>query len=99
MIQKRRDQELQGQARRGHPCWPITGKGFPANLIAVARRKLVMLDDAETLNDLRMVPGNRLEALKGGRAGQHSIRINDQHRVCFVWTGSGAEGVEITDYH
>jgi proteic killer suppression protein len=75
------------------------GKGFPANLIAVARRKLVMLDDAETLNDLRMVPGNRLEALKGGRAGQHSIRINDQHRVCFVWTGSGAEGVEITDYH
>ena len=57
------------------------------------------LDGAETLNDLRSSPGNRLEALKGSRAGQHSIRINDQWRLCFVWTEAGAEQVEIVDYH
>jgi proteic killer suppression protein len=75
------------------------GKGFPADLIRVARRKLVMLDDAETLDDLAKLPGNRLERLKGNRAGQHSIRINDQWRVCFVWTGTDADAVEIVDYH
>ena len=57
------------------------------------------LDGAETLNDLRSPPGNRLEALKGSRAGQHSIRINDQWLLCLVWTEAGAEQVEVVDYH
>lgn len=70
-----------------------------ANIAAVARRKLRQLEIAEQLEDLRVPPGNRLEALKGNRAGQHSIRINDQFRVCFRWTPSGAENVEIVDYH
>jgi len=64
-----------------------------------ARRKLLLLDAAGTLNDLRQPPGNRLEALRGDRRGQHSIRINDQWRICFVWRDSGAEDVEIVDYH
>ena len=75
------------------------GKGFPADLIRAARRKLIMIHHARKLLDLRSPPNNRLEALRGDRAGQHSIRINDQWRLCFVWTGSGAEGVEIADYH
>lgn len=58
-----------------------------------------MLDNAGALEDLRMPPGNRLEALKGDRAGQHSIRINDQFRICFRWRDGGAEEVEIVDYH
>ena len=74
------------------------GKRF-ANIAAVARRKLRQLEIAERLEDLRVPPGNRLEALKGDRAGQHSIRINDQFRLCFRWTPSGAEKVEIVDYH
>ncbi len=74
------------------------GKGFPAGLIRVARRKLIFLQEARTLDDLRIPPANHLEALKGDRAGQHSIRINDQWRICFVWN-DGAEGVEIVDYH
>ena len=64
----------------------------------VARRKLEMLASATRLDDLRVPPGNRLEALKGDRKGQHSIRINDQWRICFVWS-DGAEDVEIVDYH
>lgn len=64
-----------------------------------ARRKLLMLDAASVLDDLRQPPGNRLEALRGDRAGQHSIRINDQWRVCFVWTTVGPQHVEIVDYH
>jgi proteic killer suppression protein len=75
------------------------GKGFPANLIRSARRKLIMLSEARALKDLRNPPNNRLEALKHDRAGQYSIRINDQWRVCFVWTGKDAENVEIVDYH
>ncbi len=75
------------------------GKGFPTDLIRAARRKLIMLTEARTLNDLRSPPSNRLEALKSDRVGQHSIRINDQWRVCFVWTGTDAEDVEIADYH
>ena len=75
------------------------GKGFPADSIRVARRKLIMLDAAKDLNDLRSPPSNRLEALKRDRTGQHSIRLNDRLRICFVWTGSDAENVEITDYH
>lgn len=64
-----------------------------------ARRKLLLLDAAGALNDLRMPPGNRLEALKGDRKGQHSIRINNQWRICFAWRDGGAEDVEIVDYH
>ncbi|MEW6642844.1 MAG: type II toxin-antitoxin system RelE/ParE family toxin [Pseudomonadota bacterium] len=74
-------------------------KGFPADVLKVARRKLAMLHAAVTLDDLRSPPGNRLEALKGDRAGQHSVRINDQFRVCFVWTPEGPKDVEIVDYH
>jgi toxin HigB-1 len=69
------------------------------NIEAVARRKLVQLNAAATLDFLRAPPGNRLEALKGDRAGQHSIRVNDQFRVCFVWTERGPKDVEIVDYH
>ncbi|AWB32398.1 type II toxin-antitoxin system RelE/ParE family toxin [Orrella marina] len=66
---------------------------------AVAQRKLQMLDDAVDLRDLRSPPGNRLEQLKGDRTGQHSIRLNDQWRICFIWGESGPECVEIVDYH
>jgi len=65
----------------------------------VAIRKLTQLDAAQTLNFLRSPPGNRLEALKGRRHGQYSIRINDQYRICFVWSENGPEDVEIVDYH
>ncbi len=65
----------------------------------MALRKLVILDAAESLADLRVPPGNRLEKLSGGRAAQHSIRINDQWRICFRWTKVGPEEIEITDYH
>jgi proteic killer suppression protein len=75
------------------------GKGFPADLLKVTRRKLRYLHSAKTLNDLRAPPGNRLETLKGDRAGQYSIRVNDQFRICFVWTPDGPEAVEFTDYH
>ncbi len=70
-----------------------------ANIKAVAERKLQQLDSAATLEFLRSPPGNRLEALAGDRAGQHSIRVNDQWRVCFVWTNLGPANVEIVDYH
>ncbi len=66
---------------------------------SVAYRKLAMLDDATALRDLGSLPGNRLEALKGNRRGQHSIRINDQWRLCFRWTAKGPQDVEIIDYH
>jgi proteic killer suppression protein len=66
---------------------------------SAARRKIRQLQIANRLEDLRVPPGNRLELLKGNRAGQHSIRVNDQFRICFRWTAAGAEDVEITDYH
>jgi proteic killer suppression protein len=69
------------------------------NVESVAQRKLVMLDAAKVLEDLRSPPGNRLEKLTGNRAGQHSMRINSQWRLCFVWTEHGPENVEIVDYH
>jgi len=69
------------------------------NIQTVALRKLDYLDQAVSLNDLRSPPGNRLEALSRDREGQHSIRINDQYRICFVWEQDGAHDVEITDYH
>ncbi|MFA9439396.1 type II toxin-antitoxin system RelE/ParE family toxin [Uliginosibacterium sp. sgz301328] len=70
-----------------------------ANIEKVAMRKLTQLHAAATLDFLRVPPGNRLEALAGNRAGQHSIRINDQWRVCFVWSNGNASRVEIVDYH
>jgi proteic killer suppression protein len=76
-----------------------TPKGFQQQIARAARRKLLMIHAATNLNDLRVPPSNHLEALKGSRKGQYSIRINDQFRVCFVWTPAGAENVEITDYH
>ena len=69
------------------------------NIANVARRKLRQLEIANRLEDLRVPPGNHLEALKGDRSGQYSIRINDQWRVCFCWTDAGAKNVEIVDYH
>lgn len=65
----------------------------------VARRKLLQLNAALRLDDLRVPPGNRLEALRGNRKGQHSIRVNDQWRLCFIWSDDGVFGVEIVDYH
>ena len=72
---------------------------LPGDIQAVARRKLRMLNNAVNLDDLRIPPANRLEALKGGRKGQHSIRINDQWRICFRWNEGDAFEVEIVDYH
>ena len=72
---------------------------LPVALWTIAARKLDMLDAAAVLTDLRVPPGNHLEALTRDRAGQHSVRINDQYRVCFVWTDAGPASVEVTDYH
>jgi proteic killer suppression protein len=72
---------------------------LPPSIHKTALRKLTQLEASLTLNELRFPPGNRLEALKGDRAGQHSIRVNDQYRVCFRWDGQNAHDVEITDYH
>ena len=72
---------------------------FPKDIQRTARRKLIYLDDAEDLQDLLAPPDNRLEKLKGDRAGQHSIRINDQWRICFTWSDNKAKNVEIVDYH
>ncbi len=74
-------------------------KGFPANIVKTARRKLEMVNAAIQLEDLKAPPGNRLEPLERDRKGQHSIRINDQYRVCFTWTTDGPIDVEIVDYH
>jgi proteic killer suppression protein len=72
---------------------------WPPELQRSAHRKLLMIDAADFLADLRIPPGNRLEQLSGDRAGQHSIRVNDQWRICFTWTSAGAENIEIVDYH
>ena len=71
---------------------------WPA-ILSVVERKLAMLEAAAVLKDLRSPPGNRLEALEGGRKGQHSIRVNDQYRLCFTWTDAGPADVELCDYH
>ena len=86
---KRAEKAMQGQY----------GKGFPADLVRRTRALLTALDAAQSLGDLRFPPGNRLEELSGDRKGQHSVRINDQWRICFVWTEGGPAEVEITDYH
>ncbi|WP_085787264.1 type II toxin-antitoxin system RelE/ParE family toxin [Ketogulonicigenium robustum] len=93
MIQGFRDRLTKEVADGGRP------RRFPQDLLKTAHRKLTMLDAAHVLDDLRSPPGNRLEALAGDRAGQHSIRINDQWRICFVWTDAGPDNVEIVDYH
>jgi len=72
---------------------------LPSTIQDEALRKLRLLNNAQDLNDLRVPPGNRLEALRADRSGQHSIRINDQWRICFVWTAGGPDNVEIIDYH
>jgi proteic killer suppression protein len=75
------------------------GKGFPANLVKRTRAMLSALDAATVIEDLRFPPGNHLEELKGDRAGQHSVRINGQWRICFTWTDQGPADVEIVDSH
>jgi toxin HigB-1 len=93
VIQSFRDRETERLfARR-------PGTRIPTTIQRTALRKLVMLDAAARLDDLRVPPGNRLEQLSGDRAGQHSIRINDQWRICFVWRDGSAYDVEIVDYH
>lgn len=77
----------------------VYGKGFPADLVKRTRAMLAALDAAMVLEDLRFPPGNGLEALSGDRVGQHSVRINRQWRICFVWTDQGPADVEIVDYH
>jgi proteic killer suppression protein len=76
-----------------------SARGLPTVIQQRARRKLRMLDAATVIEDLRLPPSNRLEKLRGDRRGQHSIRINDQGRICFVWQDSSASDVEIVDYH
>ncbi len=93
MIQSFADPETEKLSRG------LVSRRLPQNLQGVMHRKLVMVNAAAKLEDLRVPPGNRLEALKGGRKGQHSIRVNQQWRVCFRWTESGPADVEIVDYH
>lgn len=82
----------------GVPSKPAR-RACPPQLVRVALRKLTMLNRATSLDDLRHPPGNRLEELKGDRASQSSVRINEQYRICFTWTDEGPAGVEIVDYH
>lgn len=77
----------------------LSAKGVPVDILKTAYRKLMQIQNAQTLDDLRSPPGNRLEPLKGKRKGQHSIRVNDQWRVCFRWRDGDAYDVEICDYH
>jgi len=93
MIRGFRCKETEGLFRRRF------SRRLPGDVQRIARRKLEILDAAEMLEDLRIPPANRLEKLHGKREGQHSIRINDQWRLCFVWRGGNAYDVEIVDYH
>lgn len=93
MIRSFADKETRKLWERGR------SRKMPPDLHRRALRKLALLNAAGSLDVLRVVPGNRLEMLSGDRAGQHSIRINDQYRVCFVWKGGDAYHVEVTDYH
>jgi proteic killer suppression protein len=79
--------------------WRVHSRKLPPEIQQVALRKLRMLNNAQTVNDLRAPPANRLEKLSGDREGQYSIRINDRWRICFEWRGSDAHQVEIVDYH
>jgi proteic killer suppression protein len=88
------------RSREAENIWRgVRSRTLPVEIQVVARRKLRYLNNARSLRDLRVPPGNRLEPLKGERAGQHSIRINEQWRICFRWTDSGPDDVEIVDYH
>jgi proteic killer suppression protein len=93
MIQSFRDRDTERLFRRERV------RSVPPDLQRIALRKLVQLDAATALQDLKVPPGNRLEALSGNRRGQHSIRINDQWRICFEWKDGHAQQVEIVDYH
>ena len=93
MIRSFRNRETEKLFRRER------SRALPTDLQRIALRKLVLLDAAASLADLRVPPGNRLEGLRGDRAGQHSIRINERWRICFAWKQSGAHDVEIVDYH
>ena len=93
MIRSTRGKRAENAARG------IYGKGFPSDLIRRTNAMLTALDAAAALEDLRFPPGNRLERLRGDRSDQHSVRINDQWRICFVWTAQGPADVEIVDYH
>lgn len=93
MIRSFRDEETERVFRRER------SRKLPPDLQRGALRKLAILDAADSVDDLRSPPGNRLEQLSGNRAGQYSIRVNDQWRVCFHWVDGDAEDVEITDYH
>ena len=93
MIRSFRDRESERLFRRER------NRALPPGLQRVALRKLVQLDAADSLEDLRVPPGNRLEVLRGDRKGQHSIRVNERWRVCFVWREGDAHEVEIVDYH
>jgi proteic killer suppression protein len=91
---------IEFSSRETEKIWRgAVSRKLPRDIQQIALRKLFMLDKAQTLNDLRIPPANRLEALKNDRKGQYSIRINDQWRVCFVWTDHGPAQVEIVDYH
>ena len=93
MIGSYRDDDTRSVAERRRV------RKFPADIQRGAQKKLMMLNNAKTLNDLRIPPGNRLKVLAGDRRGQHSIRINDQWRICFVWSDGAAWEVEVEDYH
>ncbi len=93
MIRSFRDKESEKLFARSH------SRVVPGVLRKAALRKLLILDAAEAIEDLRVPPGNRLEKLRGDRAGQHSIRINDRYRICFAWKSGSAHDVEIVDYH
>ena len=93
MIRSYRDKDTQAVAERRR------ARNLPEDIQLRGQRKLMMLNNATDLNDLRVPPGNRLKALSGDRRGQHSIRINDQWRICFVWSDGNAHQVEIEDYH
>ena len=93
MIKTYRDRDTEAVSQRR-----CVGK-FPQDVQRRAQRKLMILNNATTINDLRIPPGNRLEALSGDRRGQHSIRVNEQWGVCFVWSKGDAHQVEIVDYH
>ncbi len=93
MIRSFRDKDTEAIWRRAYV------KKLSAELSRLAYNKLVLINAAESINDLRVPPGNRLEKLAGVRAGQYSIRVNDQWRICFTWSASGAASVELVDYH
>ena len=93
MIRSYRDKDTQAIAERRRV------RRFPAHIQRRAQVKLMIINNASNLNDLRVPPGNRLEALSGDREGQHSVRINDRWRICFVWDDGDAHQVEIVDYH